>query len=440
MEEDPPDNELISFDSQQVITKDSLQEPKAIPLDDDVTDDEEVYVYRDGFYKKANIDEALEMRLYNEAQQKIRSLEEEIKSYKKQITTLRKRHENMIKEHDVELKSVLDNQDLVQSNVARLKKIAHDDEILRLRSKKKNSDGHDTLCEYKGCTEKSVDLIKCNVCDTWVCDKCSDLSINKLKTIFNKCKTLHFLCKSCDSNINSPLETSNDYLEKQEVITTIKSLLSNGLSQLETKIESTITEKINEKISNLHSSVKSATYDNAVKDLPSYAKKVLEVPKEIRTIMRNERNEEKVEQMEQERRSQNFIIHGAEEFGETTEEIKETDKQYIKDILEHMNVKAKPVSVVRLGKVEKDKHRAMKIAMPDKMSKEKVMENLCKLKGTGHIFGWISITDDYTNLEREQIRIKVVEAKELSEKNPNRIFKVRGEPKNGLRIVSYKKA
>ena len=110
----------------------------------------------------------------------------------------------MIKEHDVELKSVLDNQDLVQSNVARLKKIAHDDEILRLRSKKKNSDGHDTLCEYKGCTEKSVDLIKCNVCDTWVCDKCSDLSIKKLKTLFNKCKTLHFLCKSCDSNINSP--------------------------------------------------------------------------------------------------------------------------------------------------------------------------------------------------------------------------------------------
>ena len=163
MEEDPPDNELISFDSQQVITKESLQEPKVIPQDEDVTDDEEVYVYRDGFYKKANIDEALERRLYNEAQQKIRSLEEEIKSYKKQITTLRKRHENMIKEHDVELKSVLDNQDLVQSNVARLKKIAHDDEILRLRSKKKNSDGHDTLCEYKGCTEKPVDLIKCNV-------------------------------------------------------------------------------------------------------------------------------------------------------------------------------------------------------------------------------------------------------------------------------------
>ena len=82
---------------------------------------------------------------------------------------------------------------------------------------------------------------------------------NKLKAVFNKCQSLHFLCKSCDSHINSPLE-SNDHLEKQEVITTIKTFLSEGISQLETKIESTILEKINEKISNLHSSVKPATY------------------------------------------------------------------------------------------------------------------------------------------------------------------------------------
>ena len=66
-----------------------------------------------------------------------------------------------------------------------------------------------------------------------------------------------------------------------------------------------------------------------------------------------------------------------------------------------MKVNANPVSVVRLGKIEKDKHRTMKIVMPDKKSKEKIMENLFKLKGTCNTFGWISITDDYTILERE---------------------------------------
>ena len=81
-----------------------------------------------------------------------------------------------------------------------------------------------------------------------------------------------------------------------------------------------------------------------------------------------------------------IIIHGAEEFGETTEEIKEADTQYVNDILEHMNVKVKPVSVVRLGKIEKGKHRTMKVVMPDKKSKENIMDNLCKLKGTGDTF------------------------------------------------------
>ena len=56
----------------------------------------------------------------------------------------------MSKEHDVESKAVLDNQDLIQSNEARLNKITLGDEVLRLRSKKKNSDGQGTLsCGYK---------------------------------------------------------------------------------------------------------------------------------------------------------------------------------------------------------------------------------------------------------------------------------------------------
>ena len=40
--------------------------------------------------------------------------------------------------------------------------------------------------------------------------------------------------------------------------------------------------------------------------------------------------------MEQERRSYNCIIHGAEEFGETTEEIKEANTQYVNDILDQL--------------------------------------------------------------------------------------------------------
>ena len=44
-------------------------------------------------------------------------------------------------------------------------------------------------------------------------------------------------------------------------------------------------------------------------------------------------NDEKVEKLEQEKRLQNFIIHGAEEIGDTEEEMISNDDAYIKEIL-----------------------------------------------------------------------------------------------------------
>ena len=77
--------------------------------------------------------------------------------------------------------------------------------------------------------------------------------------------------------------------------------------------------------------------------------------------------------------------------------------------------------------------------MKSEAEKDKVMRNLRKLKGTEELFGKISITSDYSSNDREMIKDKVKEAKKQQEENPWRIFKVRGDKKNGLRIVSYAK-
>ena len=77
--------------------------------------------------------------------------------------------------------------------------------------------------------------------------------------------------------------------------------------------------------------------------------------------------------------------------------------------------------------------------MKSEADKDKVMGNLRKLKGTEDLFEKISITPDYSSNDREMIKDKVKEAKKQQEENPGRIFKVRGDPKNGLRIVSYAK-
>ena len=46
---------------------------------------------------------------------------------------------------------------------------------------------------------------------------------------------------------------------------------------------------------------------------------------------------------------------------------------------------------------------------------------------------------DYTSNEREQIRMLTNEAKKKSEESMERDFRVRGDSKNGWRIVSFPK-
>ena len=170
----------------------------------------------------------------------------------------------------------------------------------------------------------------------------------------------------------------------------------------------------------------------------TYAK-ILEVPKEVRQIIQETKNDEKVNQVEQVKRCQNFIIHGAEEIGDNEDEIKLNDEGYIIEILEHLEIEVKPEIVLRLGKPNANKSRVIKVTMPSKASKFKVMTNLSKLKGTEDVFGKISVTDDYTATERQQIQDYVKKAREQGKQDTSQIFKVRGDPKNGLRIISFKK-
>ena len=155
--------------------------------------------------------------------------------------------------------------------------------------------------------------------------------------------------------------------------------------------------------------------------------------------MQEVKNDEKVEKAEQERRSQNFIIHGAEEIGENSDEVKGNDQQYIKDILEKLNVNAEAKSITRLGQPNENKKRVLKIVMKSDAEKDNVMANLRRLKGTEGEFGKISVTSDYTSTEREKIREFMTKATLQSEQDPARVYKVRGDPKNGLRIISYKR-
>ena len=289
------------------------------------------------------------------------------------------------------------------------------------------------------------------MCCKWVCEDCNEVPVAKLKPIINKCRRIHFLCKRCDETLgtNETIASQADSTSKQvstekDLLASLKNLFDKKMTQLEEKIEKSIDKKVKELEAATDIIITGEKTTDSSEVAPSsktqsFAQKVLQVPHEIRRVIQETSNEEKVDKLEREKRASNFIIHGAEEVGEDTESIKENDEQYIKDILERLDVRVSPVTVTRLGPPNDKKMRRIKVAMKSEAEKDKVMGNLRKLKGTEYLFGKISITSDYSSNDREMIKDKVKEAKKQQEENPGRIFKVRGDPKNGLRIVSYAK-
>ena len=166
---------------------------------------------------------------------------------------------------------------------------------------------------------------------------------------------------------------------------------------------------------------------------------IVSQPQDLRSMMRDARNDEKIELTEKQRRATNIIIHGAEEVGENPNGIKKEDLEYVKQIFTKIGVSSTPTSITRLGQPNESKSRPLKIVMKSANEKADVMKNLGRLKGTERYFGKISVKDDYTSSEREEIRLLTERAKKETAENPEKVFKVRGNSKNGWRVVSFQK-
>ena len=162
---------------------------------------------------------------------------------------------------------------------------------------------------------------------------------------------------------------------------------------------------------------------------------VLRAPADFKKIMQEAKNEERVEASEQEKRSKNLIIHGLKETGEGNDAIKANDTNTITRFLEKIGIGAHRFT--RLGKPIESKQRTLRITMKTKQDKDSVMANLKRLRGTEEEFGKISVTEDYTSVERDLIRSWVKDAEVKSLNDPEKIYRVRGDPKNGLRLVFF---
>ena len=141
-------------------------------------------------------------------------------------------------------------------------------------------------------------------------------------------------------------------------------------------------------------------------------------------------------------RSFNIIIHGVKEVhDESNNEGKKNDEVFFASLLRELEVNITHKNLFRIGKAGPGKNRQIKVLMKCVEDKEKITDILTRLKNAGQ-FKPISITDDYIIEDRQTIKMWIEKAKRANEEEgiySNYTYKVRGSPKNDMRLVKFTK-
>ena len=227
-------------------------------------------------------------------------------------------------------------------------------------------------------------------------------------------------------------------------ITTLLQDLRKGVEKTISDMKDSIEASIEVKIANaLQSHTGHMSYAAAAADIgndgnASTAKQGIE----FRTIIANTKNEELLSETDKQRREMNIIIHGVKERSKNSEkQMKDLDDTYVDSLFEILGLTIRPRSTTRLGKFDPDGNcRPLKLVMKSIEEKQSVMSRLSNLKTAEEQYRKISVKDDYTPSERELIKYKQKQAQEMNENENTNLWKVRGTPKNGLRIVKVKPA
>ena len=421
---DPPDrgksnDDLISFESKQVLLHESLSEGnlqsnssslceviKNWTLDDPTCFDINTPEPTENIELKKHRRRALSVPKNNSVDYK--SLYEELRrdfaaqeeNFQKKIIKLTTDYEILKEDFEKRIHHLESEIHVKDTEINRLS-----DEKVSLKNK--NSLLNQKLTNLKDDEEQLLRRLKCQ----------GDIIVNmKKKNESNNAKLI------AENKIQG-----KDNLENGSFVENLVKRISDNL---EAKIDTMIEKKLSD---NLGESAKPVNENN----VSNYKQALISTPLDFKNIMKEAKNDEKIEQKEVDRRSTNFVIHGADEIGDTPASIKENDETYVIEILTQVKISERPKAIRRLGKKMNGKTRPILIEMNSQDQKNELMANLKYLKGTTEYFGSIRITDDYTKDERELIKDFVAKANEKNRNDPNNVYRVRGNPKNGLFLIHF---
>ena len=260
------------------------------------------------------------------------------------------------------------------------------------------------------------------------------------KVVQDKTKEVQDLQRTNDNLSLKQIELTRNHTKNDDIDIShnlakmIEEKLTAGLSTIHSNVEKLINDKFDKLVPD--ADMENANSANTNGQGRSYADCVTNQSgisgNDFRDIILATKNDELAEESERKRRGKNLIVHGKHE--QTSDDDKEFINQLIKDLqVGAINVK----QIERLGNINGNNGRPIKLVFNNEGDKEKVFHNLRNLKGKNYYQG-VSIKEDYTYNERLLIKKFVEQAnsknKEEESKNTNIIWRVRGTPKNGLTL------
>ena len=237
-----------------------------------------------------------------------------------------------------------------------------------------------------------------------------------------------------EAKINKMMEEHSPF---PDITITIQNLVNEGFNKIEKNIDQLITRKLadnSKEVQGMDAKIQEVLQHNK-----TYANSVTKglTNENLTTALKTTKNEDLVEANEREKRCDNLIIYGVSEAGEG--DLKQRDEQFVASFLDTIGLQLRPKQIIRLGRPNEDKKRPVKLIMNNTDDKEQVQSRLSNLKDADDVYRNISVRDDYTIRERELIREFAVQAKQKNELENTDVWKVRGTPKNGLRLVKITK-
>ena len=317
-----------------------------------------------------------------------------------------------------------------------------------------------TACTATKCTsDKDEDRLQCRKCKRYVHYECTQLPLYQLQifvTTYNEqytCQNCVRITRSLSNKVGKTthhmmqreLEHKDSVIEKltkelnklnnpsnnHEIIKNeLETLLAGKIADLEAKTRKIIKEEIKQ-TRNL------VTESLQMPSKATYAEMTKMHRESLKSVVKEQKEEDKREERDIASRKHNIIIHGLiEPDTDSIEEDQEEDRSEIEEILDEINIRDIKLTHHRIGKKHdrRGKRRPIKIILQSMNEKDRILNNLYKLKKYRRES--ISITDDFTINERKRIKEMHEQAKKMNtEHDGDFIWRVRGNPRTSLCFV-----